>query len=173
MKPAIFLLPLLILISGCSDSRDVMEELPNSSVAGAPREAMAETQIESTLARPVTIGEDGPQLDACGALGVVRGVAVGKTLAIHAAPFREAKATAQLVNDARVHVCTRSLDQKWLGVVVLPDASAPDGDIAAGNAVVAEQVDCGVSSPVDRRQAYDGPCKSGWISNGFVRLIAG
>ncbi len=173
MKCAIFLMPLLTLISACSDSRDVMEELPNSSVAGAPREAMAETQIESTLARPVTIGEDGPQLDACGALGVVRGVAAGKTLALHAAPFREAKATAQLANGARVHVCTRSLDQKWLGVVVLPGEPMSDGREVAGNAVVTDQADCGVSSPVDRRQAYDGPCKSGWISNGFVRLIAG
>ncbi len=173
MKSAIFLLPLLTLISACSDSRDVMEELPNSSIAGAPREAMAETQIESTLARPVTIGEDGPQLDACGALGVVRGLAVGKTLAIHAAPFREAKATAQLVNGARVHVCTRSLDQKWLGVVVLPGAPAPDGDDVGGNEVLPAPADCGVSSPVDRRQVYDGPCKSGWVSSGFVRLIAG
>ncbi|RVT43781.1 hypothetical protein [Sphingobium algorifonticola] len=173
MKRSLPMLMLPVALAACSDSRDVMEELPNSSIAGAPREAMPETQIESTLARPVTIGEDGPQLDACGALGLVRGVAAGKRLAVHAAPFREAKATAQLGNGARVHVCTRSLDQKWLGVVVMPDAPAPDGNEVGGNAALPAPVDCGVSSPVDRRQAYDGPCQSGWVSSGFVRLIAG
>ncbi|MDX3908323.1 MAG: hypothetical protein QHC67_00675 [Sphingobium sp.] len=160
----------IMLLSACSDSRDVMEELPNSSIAGAPRDTMTDTRIEATLARRVTIGEDGPRLDACGALGVVRGMANGRTLAMRAAPFQDAKAIAQLGNGARVHVCARSLDQRWLGVVVPPPAP-PSGN--AANAATPAPVDCGVSSPVDRKQPYDGPCQSGWVSSGFVQLIAG
>ena len=63
----------LLALAACSDSKSVMDELPNSSIAGAAREDMPETRIEGTLAWPVTIGEDGPRLDACGAIGVVRG----------------------------------------------------------------------------------------------------
>ena len=44
----------LMLLSACSRSSEVADELPNSSLAGAPREAMPETRIEATLARPVT-----------------------------------------------------------------------------------------------------------------------
>ena len=54
----------LLALAACSDSKSVMDELPNSSIAGAAREDMPETRIEGTLARPVTIGEDGPRLDA-------------------------------------------------------------------------------------------------------------
>lgn len=172
MKIPLSLLCLLALLPACSDSRQVADELPNSSIAGAAREGMTETQIESTLARAVTIGEDGPRLDACGALGVVRGLSVARSLDLRAAPFQDAKAVAQLSNGDRVHICTRSLDQRWLGVVVPPAAPSPEGDPAA-NINAPAPVDCGVSSPVDHKQAYDGPCRSGWVSSGFVQLIAG
>ena len=33
--------------------------------------------------------------------------------------------------------------------------------------------DCGVSSPVARRQPYSGPCKSGWVHQKYIRLLAG
>ncbi|MGC4250558.1 MAG: hypothetical protein QM605_03545 [Sphingobium sp.] len=159
------LISLFLLLSACSDSSDVLEELPNSSVAGAPRESVPETRLESRLTRPVIIGEDGPRLDACGGLGqVVRAGAKG--LPVRAAPFDEAQETGRMPEGSRAFICTRSIDQKWLGVVILPDAAG-----AAGNA--SEATDCGVSSPVDRKQPYDGPCQSGWVSSAFIRLIAG
>jgi hypothetical protein len=155
-------LALMLLLAACSKSNDVYEELPNSSLAGAPREEVPESRIESTLARRVTIGEDGPRLDACGTMGqVTRPGASG--LAVRTAPFAEAKAVAALTEGTRAYVCTRSIDQKWLGVVV-PPASAAGNDAAA---------DCGVSSPVERKQPYDGPCVSGWVGSAYVRLIAG
>ena len=83
----------LMLLSACSRSSEVADELPNSSLAGAPREAMPETRIEATLARPVTIGEDGPRLDACGAMGQVTRVGP-QGLSVRAAPYAEAKALA-------------------------------------------------------------------------------
>ena len=170
MKTMFLPVVLLSLATACSDTRTVADELPNSSIAGAPREAMTETQIASTLARPVTIGEDGPRLDACGALGMVRGLAEGLPLAVRAAPFQNAQVVQQLTNGARVHVCARSIDQRWLGVVVPPPAPMPPEE---GNATATAVVDCGVSSPVDRKRPYDGPCASGWVSSGFVQLIAG
>jgi len=63
------ILALALMLAACSKSSDVLEELPNSSLAGAPRDEVPDTRLESHLVRPVTIGEDGPRLDACGAMG--------------------------------------------------------------------------------------------------------
>ncbi|EQB06064.1 hypothetical protein L288_11410 [Sphingobium quisquiliarum P25] len=158
------ILSLILLLCACSDSSDVLEQLPNSSIAGAPRDEMPETRLEARIKRAVTIGEDGPRLDACGAMGQV--VRVGPSgLAMRAAPFAEAEETGRLAEGARAHVCTRSLDQKWLGIVVPP---AADANAAGGGGI-----DCGVSSPVERKQPYDGPCMSGWVSSASIRLVAG
>ncbi len=80
-------------------------------------------------------------------------------LPVRAAPFAEADEVARLSQGAQIYLCTRSIDQRWQGVVV-PPADAPG-------------TDCGVSSPVASSRAYAGPCKSGWISSAFVRLTAG
>ena len=149
------LFPLFLMLGACSDSSDVLEELPNSSIAGAPRDAMPETRLEAKIIRPVTIGEDGPRLDACGAMGQAARVGA-RGLAIRAAPFADAQEIGRLAEGGRVHVCTRSLDQKWLGVVVL--MPAPN--------------DCGLSEPVERRQPYEGPCLSGWVSSASIRFVA-
>lgn len=149
------LFPLFLMLGACSDSSDVLEELPNSSIAGAPRDAMPETRLEAKIIRPVTIGEDGPRLDACGAMGQVARVGA-RGLAIRAAPFADAQVVGRLAEGGRVHVCTRSLDQKWLGVVVLMPAPH----------------DCGLSEPVERRQPYEGPCLSGWVSSASIRFVA-
>jgi hypothetical protein len=158
--PVLLILPLLAL-GGCSRSNDVYEELPNSSLAGAPREDVSESRMDAPLARPVTIGEDGPRMDACGGLGQVTRVG-SSGLPVRAAPFDDAKALASLAEGQRAFICTRSLDQKWLGVVI-PPASGDGG----------ETPDCGVSSPVERKRPYDGPCASGWVASAYVRLIAG
>jgi hypothetical protein len=160
---------LLLLLAACSKSADVYEELPNSSLAGAAREDVPESRLDSALARPVMIGEDGSRFDACGTMGQVSRPGA-KGLALRAAPFAEAKETGRLAEGARLFVCTRSLDQKWLGVVVVPPpAAAPPGLPA----VAQPAIDCEVSSPVERRQAYAGPCPSGWVASAYVRLIAG
>ncbi|MFC3439877.1 hypothetical protein ACFOKF_01455 [Sphingobium rhizovicinum] len=157
------LLPLMLTVAACSKSNDVYEELPNSSLAGAPREDVPESRMDAPVARPVTIGEDGPRMDACGALGqVTRSGPAG--LSLRAAPFSDAKPLAQLAEGQRAYICTRSIDQKWLGVVVPPAQPADNAT---------EAVDCGVASPVDRKQAYDGPCVSGWVASAYMRLVAG
>ncbi|MBU0774342.1 MAG: hypothetical protein KKH54_03940 [Alphaproteobacteria bacterium] len=154
---------LIFLLAACSDSREVLDELPNSSLAGAPRADVSESRMDAPVARAVTIGEDGPRLDACGGMGqVLRTGAGGQPL--RAAPFGDAKVLATLNEGGRAYICTRSLDQKWLGVVLAPPPAADNG---------AQAPDCGVSSPVDRKQPYDGPCVSGWVASAYVRLIAG
>lgn len=149
-------LALALMLAACSKSSDVLEDLPNSSLAGAAREDVPETRLESRLTRPVVIGEDGPRLDACGAMGQAARVGA-KGLAVRAAPFADAKEVARMGEGNRAWVCTRSLDQKWLGVVIVPEPLA----------------DCGVAEPVDRKQSYSGPCLSGWVSSAAIRLIAG
>ncbi|MEA3389506.1 hypothetical protein [Sphingobium sp. CCH11-B1] len=157
------ILPILLLAPGCSRSNDIYEELPNSSLAGAPRDEVPESRMDAPVSRPVTIGEDGPRLDACGALGQITRVG-GQGLSLRSAPFADAKELARLEEGRRTWICTRSLDQKWLGVVVQPVPRVGPTDDAA---------DCGVSTPVDRKQPYAGPCPSGWVSSAYVRLIAG
>ena len=125
-------------------------------------EAVVDDTVEAMTpgTRPVRIGEGGPGFDACQYVGrVARVLPSGETyLPLRAAPFAEADELARLPNDARLFVCTRSIDQRWQGVVV-PPANAPDGD-------------CGVTAPVASARNYAGPCRSGWVASAFVRLIA-
>ncbi|EXS69860.1 hypothetical protein [Sphingobium sp. Ant17] len=154
---------LLLTLAACSDSREVLDELPNSSLVDAQPQEATEARMDTPAAQPVMIGEDGLRFDACGGLGQVSRSGAGG-LPLLAAPFADAKILARLPDGQRAYICNRSLDQKWLGVVVQPVAPA-DGAPAAP--------DCGVSSPVDRKQAYDGPCVSGWLASPYVRLIGG
>ena len=157
------ILALALMLAGCSKSSDVLEELPNSSLAGAPRDEVPDTRLESHLVRPVTIGEDGPRLDACGAMGQAARVGV-KGAPVRAAPFADAREIARMAEGGRAWICTRSLDQKWLGIVLAPEAPADNATAP---------VDCGVAEPADRKRSYDGPCPSGWISSAAIRLVAG
>ena len=178
---AVALLALLILapLPGCSSAEKLnaaQEAAQDNAVAGdgadnAASAARQDGAMEVDLVRAVTIGEDGPSLDACGTNGQVAGRGHGRTLLLRAAPFTGAAARGELANGARLFICTRSVDQKWLGVVVAPPPElSPDGP---PNAVSLPSVDCGVSSPVESRRPYDGPCDSGWVTASFVRLIAG
>jgi len=147
-----YMLPALALLSACG------EAIPDDQFANdgdaAPAEAV--TQIAAT---PVRIGELGPNFDACGAVGTTRRVAAGEVLPVLAAPFSAAAQTASLPSGGRFFICSRSLDQKWLGVV-FDEASG----IASG---------CGVDRPVSSRRAYAGGCRSGWVSSALVKTIAG
>lgn len=174
MHIALRLVPCLaLLLAACSDSREVADELPNSSIAGAPREEVSESRMDAPLDRPVTIGEDGPRLDACGALGVAGRLGDGGALELRAAPFRDARVVQALPPGTRMHVCTRSIDQRWLGVVVAPAPVPPEPGDDSNIMDPASPLDCGVSTPVDSKRNYEGPCASGWVSSAYVQLIAG
>jgi len=124
----------------------------NESSADAP-------DAVTVAAAPVRIGELGPSFEACAAAGTTRHVEPGTALPVRAAPFESAAAAGTIPAGGRFFICSRSLDQKWFGIVY---------DEAGGLAAR-----CGVSDPVTARRAYDGPCRSGWVASAFVKVIAG
>lgn len=110
-------------------------------------------------ARPVRIGELGPNFAACGAAGTTRNLKTGEALPVRPAPFDNANESGSVPALARFFICARSLDQKWFGIVYDEDGT------------LAER--CGVAEPVTRRRDYEGPCRSGWVQSAFVKVIAG
>lgn len=142
-------------LSACGEPvrDDHYRNTASSQAAPAPAPPPVKQQF------PVRVGELGPSFDACSAAGTTRQIDAGGTLPVRAAPFDDAEETGAIPAGTRFFVCTRSHNQKWLGVVY--DESG----------TLSER--CGVSSPSTDRRAYRGPCRSGWISSPFVRLVAG
>ena len=149
-------LPLLALpaLPGCGEAVD------DNHFADDVEEARPVSGPVTSEAMPVRIGELGPSFPACNAIGATRNLSQGETLPVRAAPFDTADQTASVPAGGRFAVCSRSHDQKWFGVVF-------DGAAQPGPAK-----ECGVSAPVTSRRAYDGPCRSGWVSSPFVKLVA-
>ena len=156
-KPIIWPWAILLLISGCSDSSNVADELRNIDAERAS-DMSGDVAPGISIAFPVRIGEDGPRFDACGSVGRVRGLGANGRLEVQAAPFDNAEAIDSLRNEQSLFICMRSLDQKWFGVVYAGEGQDP--------------AECGVSSPIRARQDYDGPCRSGWVASAFVQLVA-
>ena len=144
---------LALSLAGCGEPvRD--DHFANDVVQGE-----AAPDAVKTAAAPVRIGEYGANFDACATIGTTRHVEAGGSLPVRAAPFETGAQTGTIRPGARFFVCSRSLDQKWFGIVY---------DEASGPAPA-----CGVSDPVTVRRAYDGPCRSGWVATPFVKLVAG
>lgn len=155
VAPPILLLPLVLAsLAGCGEAvRD--DHFANS--LEAPR--ADEPGPVAAQAVKVRIGELGPNFAACAAAGTTRHLGEGQSLEARAAPFDTADPAGAIPAGARFFVCSRSHDQRWLGLVW-----APDGTLAPA---------CGVSAPVASRRDYAGPCRSGWASAAFVKLVAG
>ncbi|MBB3909779.1 hypothetical protein [Sphingomonas desiccabilis] len=135
-----------LLLAGCHNSPLPEEDL---------RPAAEQTTVPlSPGTMPVRIGEQGPSFAACG----IGGEVIAPSIPVRAAPFEEASVTDALEKGRPLFVCTRSIDQRWLGVVVPPAAAPQEG--------------CGVTSPVGGRRAYEGACLSGWIPAAAVRARA-
>ena len=104
---------------------------------------------------PVIAGQD-PGYDACGTVGVVRGLDPKGDgfLAVRAGPSSDYAMLDKVYNGALVNICDRR--GKWLGVVYSH-----------------ETIDCGVGTPWPRAGAYSGPCLSGWVFQKYVADYAG
>ncbi len=115
----------------------------------------------SAQTRPVMIGGD-PNLDACSSFYRVEGLNPRGDgfLSVRSAPGVSSPETDRLVNNTYVTVCDRAGD--WYGIVYRNRANDPNASDG-----------CGVSSPVPRKRAYAGPCRSGWVHRRWVRVIAG
>ena len=110
---------------------------------------------------PVRIGELGANFNACNAAGTSRHLdpVAGERIQVRAAPFEAAEETGFIPAGARFFICSRSHDQRWLGVVY---------EEAGMLAPI-----CGVSRPITTKRNYEGPCRSGWVAAAFVKQIAG
>ena len=150
MKPALF--PILCLILAACGA-----PAPGGNGSDAADSNLADTV--TAAAAPVPVGDLGPSFNACNAAGTTRHIAAGETLPVRSAPFDNGDQVGAIPAGAQFFVCARSLDQKWFGLVY-----SPDGKLAGS---------CGVARPVSARQAYSGPCKSGWVASAYVELIAG
>ncbi|HZG08007.1 MAG TPA: hypothetical protein VEZ70_03400 [Allosphingosinicella sp.] len=155
MRATFLFLPLLLVACGESVRDDHFGNMANTQAPAVPREAVAPVRHDM----PVRVGELGVNFDACASAGTTRHLKGGDTLPVKAAPFENSAQTGTIANGERFFVCTRSHDQKWLGVVY------DEGGALAER--------CGVSSPVRERRGYEGPCRSGWVASAFVKLVAG
>ena len=104
---------------------------------------------------PVMIGGIA-DLDACQTLSRIVGLKRGgdNFLSVRRGPGVGYAETDRLGPGRQVYSCARS--GGWVGIVY--------GGRGSG---------CGVTSPVPRRQAYRGPCRSGWVHSRFVQDVAG
>lgn len=102
---------------------------------------------------PVILTADG--LDPCG-LGMVKALKAGRDgfLSVRARPAAGGRELDRLRNGEQVYMCADK--GEWIGIVY----SRP-------------RRDCGVTSPVPRKMAYAGKCRSGWVHRRWVELIAG
>jgi hypothetical protein len=151
MKQASLLL--LIALAACGG-----EPVATENVTGGPPSARTDAAPIAPGAVPVRIGELGPNFAACSAAGTTRNLG-SQGLQLRAAPFETAAETGTVPAATRFFVCTRSHDQRWFGIVF------EDGGTLSPA--------CGVSAPIASRRNYDGPCRSGWVSSAFVKIVAG
>lgn len=105
----------------------------------------------------VTIGKDGPELDACGAIGVIVSPDA-QTAEVFNTTQGWRDRLDRLPAGRAVWLCDTKAE--WAGIVYPADA---DGDLG----------DCGVASPVPAPRAYRGPCRSGWVLAARVQAEAG
>ncbi|MCK0128368.1 hypothetical protein [Erythrobacter sp. F6033] len=142
-------IPAVMLIGGCAPDdydRDGVPPTARTTESGAP-------------SRPVQIGFDGPRFDACAGFGRVTNLNPrgDNYLSVRGAPSGSAEEIDRLGPGRGVSMCQQV--GNWIGVVYAPESETP--------------VDCGVGSPVNSKRIYEGPCKSGWVSENFIELVAG
>ena len=151
----LILLPVLLL-AGC-------EEPPIANGYGSTtprieRPVESKSNLDKAVV-PVRIGELGRNFAACNAQGEVRERATDGAMPVRAAPYEQAQQKGQLQPGSTFFICSRSIDQRWFGIVY----------DATGRA----SRSCGVSTPTGERGEYEGPCDSGWVASAQVRLISG
>jgi hypothetical protein len=110
---------------------------------------------------PVIVGKAGPDLDACLSVGEVGGFKdpAKSFLSVRTALDTRAREIDRLKSGHWVVMCDDAKDGAWTGIVYAP------GDD--------REMDCGTGSPVESERPYDGPCKSGWVSSKYIKIIAG
>jgi hypothetical protein len=155
MKTLLLPFVLALFLVGCG------EAVKDDHFANDVRSERTDPAPVQPPAVPVRIGELGPSFNACNAAGTSRNLdpAAGDQIQVRSAPFDTSDETGSVPAGARFFICSRSHDQRWLGIVY---------DQAGALSPA-----CGVSRPVTVRRFYEGPCRSGWVSSALVKQIAG
>ena len=157
-----------LALTACSEAsdRDQTAPAPIDRSEIAPREVM--------------IGFDGPRFDACGRNGRVYNLPFGEdAVSVREAPANSADEVDTLAEGTVVAMCQRT--GGWVGIVYpAPATNAPptdsesDGETeptpASADAILRP---CGTTAPVPETRAYDGPCRAGWVSDDYLRLVTG
>ena len=151
--PALFV---ALAFSGCAEPQD--RNASYGSTTPRYERAPENSDMLAGNVTPVRVGDLGPNFAACNSLGEVRERAVDGEIIVRAAPFEPAQQTGRLPAGSNFFICSRSLDQRWLGVVYDRNGQASRS--------------CGVSAPIPARRDYEGPCESGWVPSAQVRLVA-
>ena len=148
-RTSILLMVAGLMLAACSG------ETSDRDAAGGPT---ART-LPEVAAQPVRIGFDGPRFDACAGYGVVTNLNPrgDNYLSVRAAPNGNAEEIDRLGPNKGVSMCQQV--GNWIGVVYAEEGEGIDR--------------CGTGSPVSSVRVYEGPCKSGWINENFVELVAG
>ena len=157
MRRAVPPLLLIIALAGCSDEK--RWNVGEGSTTPAYQRLDEDPSLLGNTFVPVRVGELGPNFAACNSQGMVRELAADGPIAVRAGPYDQARETGRLPAGVTFFICTRSLDQRWLGIVY--PAPGQNGRV------------CGVSAPTDSKRDYDGACDSGWVSSAQVRLVSG
>ena len=158
-------LSLSLFVTACDNTRDCAEDQSETGEFGEVEEVepitatAPEEPVFGIDARPVRVGFDGPEFDACGGYGEIEGLNPDgdNFLSVRAAPDVDAEELDRLSSGTGVSMCEQA--DGWIGIVY--EASGASG------------AQCGTGSPVPSVRDYDGPCRSGWVSERFVKLVAG
>ena len=128
-------------------------------IAAAGLVAIATTASAQPGSRPVRVGLGGADFDGCQVYAEVSGLNPrgDNFLSVRAAPSVRAAELDRLGPGRRIWMCEIETVPGWTGIVYGPRGSTG----------------CAVESPVPRPRPYRGPCRSGWVSNRFIRAIAG
>lgn len=151
------ILPALLLLAACGE-RSPPPEGQGSTTPPYVRAEAEQPLLDETVA-PVRIGELGPNFAACNARGATRDRSGGGELPVRAAPFEQAQRVDALAAGAEFFICSRSHDQRWMGIVYDEGGRASER--------------CGVSAPTTQRRDYGGPCAAGWVPSVRIRLVSG
>lgn len=110
---------------------------------------------QAVTAAPVMVG-DGPELDACGSVGVVSGLDPkgANALSVRSGPGLSHARLDIVSSGQTLWICGRR--EGWYAVVYPLDDE-----------------DCGVSTPIDPAAPYAGPCRKGWVFEDYVTVVAG
>lgn len=138
----------LLLAAGCSGGDSRALEQGDAAFKG---QAGADGTIVPVASRPVMIGQDGRDADACGAMARPR----GERLTVHWSTDAAAPAKAEIGGD--VYVCES--DGDWSGIIFPADGQRTGS--------------CNVASPVRSPREYQGPCRWGWVKTADIEVTAG